>query len=100
MDDLCSGRLTVETVYQLYLKFKEQLSEASFNLHKFESNSADLEVLMNGQDTPKKKILGLQWDKSYGTFIFDVKDIIKLTVMRLNENLGNSAIVFPIFTTQ
>ena len=69
-------------------------------MHKIESNSADLEVLVNGQDTLKMKILGLQWDKSYGTFIFDVKDITKLTVMRLNENLGNSAIVFPIFTTQ
>ena len=61
MDDLCSAGSKVETASQFYLKCIERLSEASFNLRQFESNSADLEVLVNGQinDTHKTKILGL-----------------------------------------
>ena len=55
-------------------------------MHKFESNSADLNVLVNCQTVrSKKKILGLQWDKSNGTFMFDVKDLIKLIVRRPTE---------------
>ena len=56
-------------------------------MHKFESNSADLKVLVNGQTKGllETKILGLQWDKSNGTFIFDVKDLMKLIVMRPTE---------------
>ena len=56
-------------------------------MHKFESNSADLKVLVNGQTKGplEAKILGLQGDKSNGTFRFDVKDLMKLVVMRPTE---------------
>ena len=50
-------------------------------------NSGDLKVLVNGQikGLLETKILGLQWDKSNGTFIFDVKYLMKLIVMRPTE---------------
>ena len=59
----------------------------SVNLHKFESNSADFEILVNGQtnDRHKTKILGLQWDKLNDTFIFDMKDLKKLIIMKLTK---------------
>ena len=89
--DFCSGKSAVETAYQFYLKFKELLSEANFNLHKCESKSADLKVLLT-------KIIGLQWDKSNDTFIFDMKNLKKLTVMRPTEM--ELIQIFPVFTTQ
>ena len=67
VDDFCSGKSALETAHQFYLKCKELLSEANFNLHKCESKSADLKVLLT-------KIIGLQWDKSNDTFIFDMKN--------------------------
>ena len=91
VDDFCSGKSAVETAYQFYLKCKELLSEANFNLHKCESKSADLKVLLT-------KIIGLQWDKSNDTFIFDMKNLKKLTVMRPTEM--EFIQIFPIFTTQ
>ena len=57
-------------------------------MYKSEFNSVDLEVLVKGQDTVKMKILGLQWDESNGTFIFDVKDIIKPIFMRLTDKFS------------
>ena len=89
--DFYSGKSAVETVYQFYLKCKELLSVASFNFHKCKSKSADLKVLVT-------KILGLQWDKSNDTFIFDMKNLRKLIVMRPTEM--ESIQIFPIFTTQ
>ena len=70
-------------VVEIYLKCKAQLSEATFDFHKFESSLADLEVLVNDQtnDTHRTKILGLNWDKSNDTFIFVMKDLKKLIVM-------------------
>ena len=48
MGDLCSGSSSVESPHQFYFKWKERLSEACFNLHKFESNSVDLKDFVNG----------------------------------------------------
>ena len=78
VDDFYSSKSAVETFYQFYLKCKELLSEASFNLHKYESKSADLKILVT-------KIIGLQWDKSNDTFIFAMKNLKKLIVMRPTE---------------
>ena len=60
MGDLCSGGSTMETAHQFYLKC--ELTEASFDVHKFESNLVDLEVLVKGQsnDAYKTKIISLQ----------------------------------------
>ena len=89
--DFYSGKSAVETAYQFYLKCKELLSEASFNLHKYESKSADLQVLVT-------KIIGLQWDKSNDTFILAMKNLNKLIVMRPTKM--EFIQIFPIFTTQ
>ena len=89
--DFYSGKSAVETAYQFYLKCKELLSEASFNLHKYESKSADLKVLVT-------KIIGLQWDKSNDTFIFAMKNLKKLIVMRPTEM--EFIQIFRIFTSQ
>ena len=91
MDDFCSGKSALETAYQFYLKCKELLSEANFNLHKCESKSADLKVLLT-------TILGLQWDKSNDTFVFHMENLRKLIVMRPTEM--EFIQIFPIFTTQ
>ena len=91
MDDFCSGKSALETAYQFYSKCKELLSEANFNLHKCESKSADLKVLL-------MKILGLQWGKSNDTFVFHVENLRKLIVMRPTEM--EFIQIFPIFTTQ
>ena len=68
-----------------------EMQRASFNFQKCESKSADLKVLVT-------KILGLQWDKSNDTFIFDMKNLRKLIVMRPTEM--EFIQIFPIFTTQ
>ena len=91
VDDFYSSKSVVETFYQFYLKCKELLSEASFNLHKYESKSADLKVLVT-------KIIGLQWDKSNDTFILAMKNLNKLIVMRPTKM--EFIQIFPIFTTQ
>ena len=75
--DFYSGKSAVETAQQFYLKCEELLSEASFNFHKFESKSADLKVLAT-------KILGLQWDKSNDTFIFDMKSFREIHCYETN----------------
>ena len=66
------------------------MQRAIINLHKYESNSADLKVLVT-------KIIGLQWDKSNDTFIFAMKNFRKL-VMRPTEM--EFIQIFLIFTTQ
>ena len=91
VDDFCSSKLALETAHQFYLKCKELLSEANFNLHKCESKSADLKVLLT-------TILGLQWYKSNDTFVFHMENLRKLIVMRPTEM--EFIQIFPIFTTQ
>ena len=53
VNDFCSGKSVLETAHQFYLKCKKLLSEANFNLHKCESKSADIKVLLT-------KTIGLQ----------------------------------------
>ena len=67
------------------------MQRAIINLHKYESNSADLKVLVT-------KIIGLQWDKSNDTFIFAMKNLKKLVVMRPTEM--EFIQIFRIFTSQ
>ena len=84
VDDLCSGGESVDTSYQFYSKCKERLSQASFNLQRFESNSSELDYLVNGKSSDKRitKILGLKWDKSNDTFIFDLNELKTLIVTK------------------
>ena len=46
VDDLDAGADSVSEGFQFYNKCKERLAEASFNLRKFQSNSAELESLV------------------------------------------------------
>jgi len=84
VDDLCSGGTSVNSTFNFYLKCKDRLSQANFNLHKFESNSPELEYLVNKQFSNESvtKILGIQWDKSNDTFIFDMNELKTLIVTK------------------
>ncbi|XP_057299541.1 uncharacterized protein LOC130630165 [Hydractinia symbiolongicarpus] len=46
VDDLTSGGATVNAAHDFYQKCKQRLAEANFNLHKFHSNSEELEQLV------------------------------------------------------
>ena len=50
VDDLISGNGTVPEAFQFYLKAKEQLLKAGFNLRKFLSNSPELIKLINERE--------------------------------------------------
>ena len=59
------------------------MSQASFNLRKFQSNSTDLETLINGyeNDIPQEnvKVLGILWNKKSVEIIFNFGKYLKLT---------------------
>ena len=80
VDDLNSGGETIEEVYQFYTEAKNTLSEASFNLRKFQSNSTELDNLvqsdMNSSFTTK--IFGLTWDKKKDCFVFSFSHLLSL----------------------
>ena len=66
VDDLNSGGETIQECYNFYIKAKNRLQQASFNLRKFQSNSKNLEKLINKKDIQKSnlsKVLGLLWEK-------------------------------------
>ena len=47
VDDLNAGVSSVQDGYCFYTKAKNTLSKTSFGLRKLQSNSADLEILVN-----------------------------------------------------
>ena len=49
VDDFNSGSENIDTCYNFYNEAKARLDQASFNLRKFQSNSCDLEYLINGE---------------------------------------------------
>ena len=59
------------------------MSQASFNLRKFQSNSTNLETLINGyeNDIPQEnvKVLGILWNKKSVEIIFNFGKHLKLT---------------------
>ena len=62
---------------------KDRLSDASFNLRKFQSNDTELEELIKNHydgenevlDEKKTKVLGINWDKARDFLYFDFEDI-------------------------
>ena len=48
VDDLNTGANSVQEGYCFYTKAKNVLSQVPFNLRKFQSNSTDLETLVQG----------------------------------------------------
>ena len=49
VDDLNNGSENFNDCYNFYNKAKDRLDQASFNFRKFQSNSCDLEYLINGE---------------------------------------------------
>ena len=75
VDDLNSGTDDIISAYEFYNKCKQSLADASFNLRKFQSNSPELEELVNDeltildeQSEYENKVLGLIWDKHQDYF--------------------------------
>ena len=83
VDDLNSGVNSRMDAYEFYCKRKDRLSDASFNLRKFQSNDAELEELIKNHydeenevlDENKTKVLGINWDKACDFLNFDFEDI-------------------------
>ena len=59
------------------------MSQASFSLRKFQSNSTDLETLVNGHKNDiaqeNVKVLGILWNKKSDEIIFNFEKHLKLT---------------------
>ena len=81
VDDLCSGGDNILEVDEFYDLSRQTFSEANFTLHKFESNSPELEHKYSTVETSQiAKILGLTWNKTDDTFIFSLHNILPLAV--------------------
>ena len=83
VDDLNTGANSVQEGYCFYTKANNVLSQASFNLRKFQSNSTDLETLVHGyeNDIAKEnvKVLGILWNKKSDEIIFNFEKHLKIT---------------------
>ena len=66
-DLINTGANSVQEGYYFYIKAKNALSQASFNLRKFQSNSTDLEALDNGYENgiaqENVNVFGILWNK-------------------------------------
>ena len=79
VDDLTTGENTVLKAMDFITKAKEHMAKASFNLRKFQSNSKELETMIQNEfgekDNPtvegKTKVLGVSWDKETDKICFD-----------------------------
>ncbi|XP_057302743.1 uncharacterized protein LOC130636909 [Hydractinia symbiolongicarpus] len=82
VDDLTSGGVTVNAAHDFYQKCKQHLVEANFNLHKFYSNSEELEQLVTKPHAAHTghvtKVLGVLWDKKKDSLLFTFDDILSL----------------------
>ncbi|XP_057297390.1 uncharacterized protein LOC130627797 [Hydractinia symbiolongicarpus] len=82
VDHLISGGATVNAAHDFYQKCKQRLAEANFNLHKFHSNSEELEQLVTKPHVAYTghvtKVLGVLWDKKKDSLLFTFDDILWL----------------------
>ena len=102
VDDLITGKDTVDEAFSFYVQAKHLLSEGSFNLRKFKSNSKELEErvydefpedkLFSGDD----KCLGYVWEKRNDVILFNLQDIRKkmIDVPTRREMLASIASIF------
>ena len=76
-----SAAHTVGEALEFFVKCREGVALGGFNLHKFRSNSKELENLVvqkfHEEMSNENTILGLQWDKSSDEIIYDVTKICK-----------------------
>ena len=88
VDDLVSGSDYVVEGEDFFLKCKERLALASFNLKKIQSNDDKLESLIYEKTNDDKhliqvktsddnKVLGVRWNKIYDELVFKFNDITK-----------------------
>ena len=96
VDDLNSASKNIHDCYNFYNKAKARLDKALFNLQKFQSNSPDLEYLINGEinhNSIVTKVLGLIWENQKDTFTFLVRNLVALIYPCLTKRLLLSFIV-------
>ena len=80
-DDLNSESENIHDCYNFYNKAKARLDQASFNLRKFQSNSCDLEYLINGEinhNSIVTKVLGLICEKQKENITFSLQNLVAL----------------------
>ena len=75
----------VEDAIQFYKKSKIALTDASFNLRKWATNSKKIQNFIDNQfeedktsEGTNQKVLGIIWDIQTDNFLFDFTDIIGL----------------------
>ena len=79
VDDLDSGSKNNQKCYNFYNKAKARLIQASFNLQNFQSNSCDLEYLINSEinhNSVVTKVLRLKWEKQKDNIKFLFKNLV------------------------
>ena len=76
VDDLISGTDLLQEVERFYLKRKERLATANFNLRKFVSNSGSLNCCINNVtiENNSTKIIRLMWNIKYDTLAFNFQE--------------------------
>ena len=76
VDDFISGGSNDQDAVNTYNDAKELLSEGSFHLRKFKSNSKRAELSVNSIETPKEtKVLGVVWNKESDTLQINLNEI-------------------------
>ncbi|XP_065665633.1 uncharacterized protein LOC136087055 [Hydra vulgaris] len=83
VDDLSFCSDSVIECFNFYKKCRSRLGEAGFNLRKFESNSVELDKLINETNFQSQnitKVLGLTWNKKLDLFIFSFFELFKIAV--------------------
>ena len=81
VDDLNSGSENIHDCYNFQNKAKARLDQASFNLRNFQSNSSDLEYLIDceiNHNLIATKVLGLIWEKQKDNITFSFKNVVAL----------------------
>ena len=81
VDNLNSGSENIHDYYNFYNKAKARLDQASFDLQKFQSNSSDLEYLINGginHNSIATKVLGLIWEIQKDNITFSFQNLVAL----------------------
>ena len=81
VDDLNGGGENIQDCYNFYNKAKARLDQGSFNLRKFQSNSSELEYMINSKINHNPivtKVLGLIWDKHKDNITFTFQNLVAL----------------------
>ena len=85
VDDSTNTFNRVEDAIQFYKKSKIALTDASFNLRKWATNSKKIQTFIDNQfeenktsEGTNRKVLGIIWDIQTDNFLFDFTDIIGL----------------------